>query len=183
MSGSSLSLSWSAVAFSRSISMELVRDPSCAWENFSMCANLKFTYSGYIHSLNLSFQYMATRRQTYRYINTRVLQCSHASVGLAQARPKDRHTGTYIHTVLQCSHASVGLTQARPKLLLHMLETQVIACLSLSMFLLPPGLLHLSLFEWWWLNYLWWWRKTVKADRETRGGGCFLLTTKAPEIL
>ena len=36
---------------------------------------------------HLNIQYMATSKQTYIHTYTRVLQCSPASVGLAQARP------------------------------------------------------------------------------------------------
>jgi len=42
--------------------------------------------------LNLNFRYMATRKQTY----TRVKQCSHVSVGLAQARPSKFQMGEHI---------------------------------------------------------------------------------------
>ena len=49
----------------------------------STCVNLKcMCMLIRIRSFNLNFRYMATRTGTY----TRVLQCSHASVGLAQAR-------------------------------------------------------------------------------------------------
>ena len=69
-------LSLSAVVFSRSIVVEFVH---WTWICFSTCANLN------IHSFNLNFRYMATSKQTY----TRTSQCSHASVGLTQARPNN----------------------------------------------------------------------------------------------
>ena len=128
----------------------------------------KFEIYVYIRSLNLSFRYMATRRQTYQYIHTHILQCSHASVGLAQLRLTPK-TDILIHTytrVLQCSHSSVGLTQACPKLLLHMLKSQVIAC-----YLVFPCfcLAFLSGGD----STIYGGGKTVKADRKTRGGGIF----------
>jgi len=51
-----------------------------------MCTNLKYTRT--FISVQLKFQYMATRKQTDRQTYTDILQWSHASVGLAQAHPK-----------------------------------------------------------------------------------------------
>ena len=65
-------LPWSAVAFSRSLGTEL---------DSEICSS-KFR----IHSFNLNIRYMVGRTGHTR---TRVLQCSHASVGLAQAHPKN----------------------------------------------------------------------------------------------
>ena len=53
---------------------------------------------------------MATCKQTDRQTYTRVLQCSHASVGLTQARPNEKST------------TCVGLAQADPN---NMIECNV----------------------------------------------------------
>ena len=60
-----------------------VRNPPS--QSFSMCANLKCTRTFVsVHSIKiLVYGHTQTDRQTY----TCVLQCSHASVGLAQAHP------------------------------------------------------------------------------------------------
>ena len=67
-------LSWFAVAFSRSIVVEL---------DSKGTGPLTSAHVYGIGSFNLDFWYMAIRKQTY----THALQCSFASVGLAQARP------------------------------------------------------------------------------------------------
>ena len=54
-------------------------------KSFSTCATLKCIPVPSVQLQFLVYGHMQTDRQTY----TRVLQCSHAGVGLAQARPNN----------------------------------------------------------------------------------------------
>ena len=74
-------LSWSAVAFSRYIGVELLEIHRINFR-FSVSVNLKCTYA----FIQVKFSVYG-HMQTY----TRVLQCSPASVGLAQARPNEHN--------------------------------------------------------------------------------------------
>ena len=69
-----------------------VRSPSVAihlTEHYKGLAHVQIWNAHVLHfcSFDLNFWYMATRMQTDRQTYTRVLQCSLASVGLAQAHP------------------------------------------------------------------------------------------------
>ena len=77
-------LLWSAVAFSRSIVMELDSEGSIVstfTEYQRLIASVQIL-NVRLYPFNLIFQYMATSTG-----HTHVLQCSHASVGLTQAPP------------------------------------------------------------------------------------------------
>ena len=55
---------------------------------------------------------MATRKHTNTHTYTRVKQCSHASVGLAQARPNKLLTlGAHAQRVCVCVCVCVSVTQ------------------------------------------------------------------------
>ena len=71
-------------------------------KSFSMCANLKCTCTFVpVHSIWIFSIWPHTNRQTDRRTYTHVLQCSHTSVGLTQARPND---------VIITSTATIGYT-------------------------------------------------------------------------
>ena len=69
-------------------------------------------------SFNLNFRYMATHTQTDRHTYTRVLQCSPASVGLAQARPN------YLFSLQRCLCAYLILTYIHVFDTLHLISCQ-----------------------------------------------------------
>ena len=64
-------------------------DPSASHRTLKALAHVQIWNLRYLcfRAFNKNFQYMVTRKQTDRQTYTCVLQCSHASVGLAQARP------------------------------------------------------------------------------------------------
>ena len=80
-------LSWSAVAFSISIGVEV--DSERFHKSFITCENLKCTYP-FVQFKFSVYGHTQASIHTHAFCNT----CSHASVGLAQARPNNKTTFT-----------------------------------------------------------------------------------------
>ena len=103
------SLPLSVMVCSRAfIGVELVHR---TWICFRTCANLK-----YVRSFKFS---VCGHEQTYIHTYTRIKQCSHASVGLAQARPNDGEIYMYTVTVFRMLSFLQGSWTYRIPLIKH----------------------------------------------------------------
>ena len=127
-------LSRSAVVFIRSICVEFVT-----------CANLK-CMCFHIHSFNLNLRYNYGHNQASRHTHAHA-QCSHASVGLAQAHPNYHIICDNI--ILQNIVGSISLQMSRGKIFnTHNVSTNVIffRCYIILLFFrfLPPCFLYLG---------------------------------------